>query len=158
MWLHYCIVSTLQCLDRSEGSAVLYSTDTRNYFFRDMRHMCIPGLTPINVNPKRFGLKPSIFNFNQETKVSYHVSEVLRMTGAWCLKILQKYDLFKEMFKQCGFIRTFYCTLPNVLREVVSVPYLSWKVALGVQISFSCLPYVACGIHRSLWSSHCCFM
>ena len=98
---------------------------------------------------------PLIFNFNQETKVSHHVSQVLCMTGAWCLKTLQKYNLFKEMFKQCGFKCTFCCAVLNVLREVVPVPYHSWKVALGIQIFVSCLPYVECGIHHSRWSSHC---
>ena len=47
---------------------------------------------------------PLIFNFNQETKVSHHVSQVLCMTGAWyitknTIKKLQK-TLQKKNYKK----------------------------------------------------------
>ena len=60
------------------------------------------------------------------------------MTCAWY--ITKNTIIFKEMFKQCRFNHAFCCAVPNVLNEVVPVPYCSWKVALGIQISFSCLP------------------
>ena len=71
------------------------------------------------------------------------------MTGEGYLKTLQKNNLFKVMFKQCEFKRASCCAVPNVLREVVPVPYRSWKVALAVQISFliSCLPFLC-----SMWN------